>query len=240
MQSDGTRVSSAARLGALCGFGPGLMLFGWYYAHNGHLPLPWGTIALISAVLAPLTGAAFAGIVSLLIVWFDRHAGQTSHRRLYANPITAGIVGGALASIVTGVFAVAVFGSYRGPFAGTLEITTMLFSACLAIATLLTVDTLRGSRPRSITDLTTAIGFVVAAGAVTAALTLGTAYLVAPSLFSEGMLWTARVLVKAHGSVTIGVVAGISIGAILGLHLGLSIFMARRSAPLESRHRATR
>jgi hypothetical protein len=230
MPSDGKQALSAARLGALCGFGPGLMLFGWYYAHNGHLPLPWGTIALISAVLAPLTGAAFAGIVRLLIVRFDRYAGegQPSRRRLYANPITAGVVGGALASIITGVFAVAVFGSYRGPFVGTLEISTMLFAACLAIATLLTVDTLRGSRPRSVTDLAAAIACVVAAGVITSALTLGIAYVVAPSLFSQGMLWTARMLVYAHGPVAVGCVVGISVGAILGLHLGLSIWMARR------------
>jgi hypothetical protein len=225
---DGKLALAAARLGALCALGPGLILFGWYYAHNGHLPLPWGRIALITVVLAPFTGAAFGGFVRLFIAWFDRHAGGATRRRFYANPISAGVLGGALASIVTGVFAVAVFGSYHGPFVGTLEITAMLFAGCLAIATLLTVEVLRGSRPRSGEDLAVAIKLVVLAGLATAAVTIGSAILVMPSLFSAGVLWTARAEVLAHGAVTVGCVVGLAVGAILGMHLGFSIWLGRR------------
>jgi hypothetical protein len=103
----------AAWLGALCAFGPGAILFGWYYAkHHQTVAMPWAQIAVTSLVLAPLTGAAFGG----LIRWFAERSGR---------PIASGIIGGALASIVPGIFAVAVFGSYRGPYAGSAEIAVM-------------------------------------------------------------------------------------------------------------------
>jgi hypothetical protein len=200
----------AAWLGALCAFGPGAILFGWYYAkHHQTVAMPWAQIALLSLVLAPLTGAAFGG----LIRWFADRSGR---------PIVSGVVGGALASIVPGIFAVAVFGSMRGPYAGSIEIAVMNIAACTALAIVLTTDAL----PKR--SLGRAIGIVIVAAGMTAAITLGTVYVVAPSLYADnGIFLVARGLARQHGGVPVGVLLGVIIGAIVGLHLGLCLALAR-------------
>jgi hypothetical protein len=217
----------AARLGAMCGLGPSVILFGWYAAHNRDLPMPWARIGVISAILGTFTGAALGGVVRLLVARFDRLVGRV---RLVANPITAGLIGGALTSIAAGVFAVAVFGSYHGPYVGTLESAGMLIAACWALATLLTVDALRGARAATAADLVPATAFVLIAAIVTAAVTIAAALVVAPSLFSDGVFWTARYAVLAHGAVTVGCALGVIVGAMFGMHLGLSIWLGRRRA----------
>ncbi|MBA3500772.1 MAG: hypothetical protein M4D80_17640 [Myxococcota bacterium] len=201
----------AAWLGALCAFGPGAILFGWYYAkHHQTVAMPWTQIALVSLVLAPLTGASFGG----LIRWFAERSGR---------PIASGVIGGALASIVPGIFAVAVFGSMRGPYAGSIQIAVMNIAACAALAIVMTTDAL----PKR--SLAKAIGIVLLAAGITAALTLGTAYAVAPSLFTDnGIFFVARGLAKQYGGVPIGVLLGVIVGAIVGLHLGLCLALARR------------
>ena len=217
----------AARKGAMCGLGPSVILFAWYAAHHQDLPMPWAQIGVMSALVGTFTGAALGGVVQLLVARFDRLAGRA---RLVANPITAGLLGGALTSIVAGVFAVAVFGSYHGPYVGTIESAGMLISACWALATLLTIDALRGSRAGTAADLVPATGFVVLSALVTAAVTIAAARIVAPSLFSEGVFWTARYAVLAHGAVTVGCVLGVIVGAMFGMHLGLAIWLGRRRA----------
>ena len=204
----------AAWLGALCAFGPGAILFGWYYAkHHATVAMPWAQIALVSLVLAPLTGAAFGG----LIRWFADRSNR---------PIPSGIIGGALAAIVPGIFAVAVFGSYRGPYAGSAEIAVMNIAACAALAIVLTTDALPTR------SLGRAIGIVIVAAGLTAAITLGVAYVVAPSLFApNGIFFVARGLAKQHGGVPIGALLGVIVGSIVGLHLGLCLALARLRAP---------
>ena len=204
----------AAWLGALCAFGPGAILFGWYYAqYHATVAMPWLQIALVSLLLAPLTGAAFGG----LIRWFAERRGR---------PIASGIVGGALASIVPGIFAVAVFGSYRGPYAGSVEIAVMNIAACAALAIVLTADAL----PKR--SVARALGIVVVAAGVTAIVTLGIAYVVAPSLFANnGIFYVTRGLARQHGAVPIGMLLGAIIGAIVGLHLGLCLALAKLRAP---------
>ncbi|MBA3453484.1 MAG: hypothetical protein H0T42_10365 [Deltaproteobacteria bacterium] len=228
MQDSGwKRAVRGAKLGAICGLGPTLILFGWYYARNHHLPLPWAQMGLISALLGPLTGAALGGFVQLLIAGSDRVSGPA---RLVINPITAGLVGGAVTSIVAGVFAIAVFGSYRGPYVGTIESSAMLIAASFSLATLLTMDALRGSQTGGpVSDLIPAAGRVLFAALATAAVTAGTAILLAPSLVSAGIFWTARHLLQTHSVVAVGCVLGISVGAIFGMHLGLSIWLGRRA-----------
>jgi hypothetical protein len=226
--TDWKRAARGAKLGAICGLGPTLILFGWYAVQNRHLQLPWAQIGLIAALLGPFTGAALGGVVSLLIARSDRATGAA---RLIANPITAGLVGGAVTSILAGVFAISVFGSYRGPYVGTIESSAMLIAACFSLATLLTVDALRGSRIGGpVSDLIPAAGRVFVAAIITTAVTAATAVALAPSLVSTGIFWTARALLQTHGAVTIGCVLGISVGAIFGMHLGLSIWLGRRAA----------
>lgn len=225
--TDWKLAARGARLGAICALGPTLILLGWYAAQNHHLPLPWAQIGLISALLGPFTGAALGGVVQLLIARSDRATGCA---RLFANPITAGLVGGAVTSILAGIFAIAVFGSYRGPYIGTVESTAMLIAACFSLATLLTVDAQRGSRVGGpVSDLIPAAGRVLVAAIATGLVTVGTALVVAPSVISEGIFWTARDLIHVHGTVAVGCVLGISVGAIFGMHLGLSIWLGRRA-----------
>ena len=214
----------AARLGAICAIGPTLILFGWYVAQNRQLPMPWAKIGAISALIGTFTGGSLGGVVQLLVARFDRVTGRG---RLVANPITAGMLGGALTSILAGVFAVAVFGSFRGPYVGTVESTAMLIAACWALATLLTVDALRGTRTGAVSDLIPAAGRVILSAMMTAVVTVGTALVVAPSLISEGIFWTARHAIQSHSTVAVGCVLGISVGSIFGTHLGLSIWLGR-------------
>lgn len=216
----------AARLGAICGVGPSLILFGWYYAKNHHLPMPWMRIGMISALLGVFTGAALGGCVQLLLGGVDRVKGAA---RLIANPVTAGLVGGALASILAGVFAIAVFGSHRGPYVGTVESAGMLIAACFSLATVLAVDARRGPGAGRVVDLLPAAGRVVLAAVIVAAATLALTFAIAPSVFCTGVFWTARYAVMVHGPVVVGSVLGILVGAIFGAHLGLSIWLARRA-----------
>ena len=212
-----TTVKRAAWVGAMSAFGPGAILFGWYYAkHHALQTMPWAQIAVISLVLAPLTGAAFAALIRALA--------NASNR-----PIASGVVGGALASIVPGIFAVAVFGAQRGPYAGSLEIAVMNIAACGALAIVMTADAL----PRR--SLVRATTIVIAAAAITAVVTLATAYLVKPSLFEpNGIFWTTRHLAQRAGAVPIGALLGAVIGAIVGLHLGLCLALAKLRAPAAS------
>lgn len=43
------------------------------------------------------------------------------------------------------------------------------------------------------------------------------------ALVSTGMLWTARHLIQSQSPIAVGCVLGLSVGAIFGMHLGLSI-----------------
>lgn len=194
----------------MCAFGPGVILLGWYYAQHHALAVPWSKIALVSCVLAPVTGAAFAVLIRGAIAVTDR-------------PILSGIVGGSIAAILPGIFAVAVFGGMRAPYAGSLEISVMTMAACASLAILVTLDA--GA------TLGRAIGIVLLAAALTTAIVLGVVALVAPQLFEHhGIFFTTRHLAKAHGPVTIGVVLGAVCGAIVGLHLGLCIAIVRGRA----------
>lgn len=224
--TDWKLAARAATRGALCALGPSLILFGWYAAQNSHLPLPWAQIGVMSALVGAFTGAAFGGIVTLLVARFDRARGCV---RLVANPITAGILGGAVASILAGVFAVAVFGSYRGPYVGTIEATALLITACGSLGTLLTVDALRGTRVIALGDLVPAAGIQLVSALIIGVVTAGIAILLAPSLISTGIFWTARLLVSAHGPLWVGCALGVTVGAIFGAHLGLSILLGRRA-----------
>jgi hypothetical protein len=220
------QAARAARLGAICGFGPSLILFGWYFAKNHHLPLPWMRTGVITALLGTFTGAALGGCVQGLISSFDRVKG---FGRLFANPITAGALGGAIASILAGVFAVAVFGAYRGPYVGTVESGAMLIAACASLATVLAVDARRGAAAGSVGDLLPAAARVLLAAIIIGVATIAVALAIAPTLFANGLFWTARYAVMAHGAVTVGCVLGILVGAMFGAHLGLSIWLNRRA-----------
>lgn len=224
--SDWKQAGRAARLGAICALGPSLIVFGWYVAKNRHLPLPWAQIGLISALVGTFTGAALGGVVKLLIARFERVTGIA---RLVANPITAGLVGGAVTSILAGIAAIAVFGSYRGPYVGTLEAASLLIAACFSLATVLTADARHGAGQGRIADLIPAAIRVVASAIAIGVVTVGITLLVLPSLFTTGMFWTARALISAYGPLVVGCVLGIAVGAIFGAHLGLSIWLGRRA-----------
>jgi hypothetical protein len=217
----------AARLGAICALGPTVVLVGWYFLTHRELPMPWMRIAGISVLLGAFTGAALGGCVQLLVAATDRSRGIA---RVIANPMTAGLVGGALASILAGVFAVAVFGAYRGPYIGTIEAAAMLIAACTSLATVLTMDARRGTGAGSVRDLVPALVRVIGAALIVGALTLCIAIAIAPSLFANGVFWTARYAILGHGTVTVGVVLGLLVGAIFGAHLGLSIWLGRKRA----------
>jgi hypothetical protein len=219
-----SEAARAARLGAICAIGPSMILFGWYFAKNDHLPLPWVRIAVISALLGMFTGAALGGCVRLLMGAFDRTSGVV---RLFANPITAGLVGGALASILAGVCAVAVFGSFRGPYVGTIESAGMLIAACASLATVLAADARRGTGG-TISALVPAFGRVVFAAVLVGGVVTALAFVLAPSLFELGVFWSARYAVMAHGPVFVGCVVGVLVGAMFGAHLALSIWLSRR------------
>jgi hypothetical protein len=219
------QASRAARLGAICAIGPSMILFGWYFAKNHELPLPWIRMAVISALLGMFTGAALGGCVQLLLGTFDKSKGLA---RVFANPVTAGLLGGAIASILAGVFAVAVFGAFRGPYIGTIESAGMLIAACASLATVLAVDARRGTATGSVRDLVPAFARVVLAAVIVGGVTLAIAVAVAPSLFANGVFWTARYAVMAHGPVVIGCIVGVLVGAMFGAHLGLSIWLSRR------------
>jgi hypothetical protein len=197
--------------GAIAGFVPATILYTVYVAVAWSFALPWLQIGSVLAVFAPLAGMMLALFVEGLVVATDRIARAWWPLRLVANPLVAGVVGGALAGIGPGAVGVTVFGSYEGPFVGTAP----LAGACIASGLLVVWPIAKRcgcARPGMAIFLATIV-LCAAAG------------MIAPVVVHMAFTEIGSEL-KTHGPL-VGAACGIVGGGTMGLYVGLVIVMGR-------------
>jgi hypothetical protein len=218
---------SASRLRAACGNGfvaglfPASVVFTIYYVANHETDLPWVQIGSILAVFAPITGISLALFIELLVLAFDRVASWWRPLVVLANPVVAGVLGGALAGVVPGAVGVTVFGSYRGPFVGTALIAT----ANIAGAVLVAVPLARRAR-RARADAGDGESLAIAAATAIATLALCAAAAVVTPLLVDSSFDRIRGALEEDGP-RVGAAAGALAGAVMGLYVGLVIALGR-------------
>jgi len=213
------RVGAAIRIGIRAGFVPMVIVFAAYYALNHEAPLPWLKIALLAAVYGPMVGVMLAVNVQVLVLIFDRVAALGHGMRFVANPIAAGGLGGVLAGILPGSIGVTVFGSYRGPFVGTVLIAFALISGSglIAIPLARTARRARGAPddPRAIRTAALVSTLILCALAV----------VIAPVIV-DAAFRQVNGFVQEHGA-TVGAIAGAVGGGVVGIYVGLVIAIGR-------------
>ncbi len=208
------RLAASLRGGIIAGLVPAMILFGIYVIEAWEWGLPWLRIASVVAVYAPISGVLLAVCVELPIVWLDRVGAAWWPLRIVANPLAAGVIGGAFAGIAPGAFGVPVFGSYAAPFVGTAP----LCCACIAAAALVILPIARrcgvAAIPASPCMLATPISIARLAAAVLAPIVVDTAFVqVNNTLDQDGPI--------------IGAACGAIGGAFLGLYVGLVVVLGR-------------
>lgn len=214
------RVGTAVRIGIRAGFYPTVIVFLAYYALNHAAPLPWIKIALLAAVYGPMVGVLLAVNVQVLVLVFDRIAAAGHGLRFVANPVTAGGLGGVLAGILPGSIGVTMFGSYRGPFVGTVLIAFALITGSGLIA----IPLARGARTaRGAPDDARAIR----TAALVATLILCALAVVIAPVIVDAAFRQVNGYVQEHGA-TVGAVAGAVGGGVVGVYVGLVIAIGRR------------
>jgi hypothetical protein len=229
------RLAAAVRTGVRAGLLPAAAVFAIYFVANRHLAMPWAKIASILAVYGPAVGVSLSVLAELLVMAFDRAA--RAHRGLaaIANPVTAGALAGALAGIVPGAVGVTVFGSFRGPFAGTGLIAGALIAGCMLVAVPIARRARRARWPGLATAAATATRDRRALAAATAIATLilcAIAAVVAPLLVHGAFARTLGTL--AETGPTVGAITGIICGGIVGVFVGLVIALGRSLYPLRA------
>jgi hypothetical protein len=207
----------AVRVGAVAGLLPNAAVLAVYFARYHELPLPWGKLASTLAAYALGTGISLAVVIQALVLACDRIARIGFGLIAIANPIVAGVLGGAVGGIGPGAFAVTVFGGYHGPIVGTELVT----AAILAGAALIALPLARPAAPARIAAAAILGGLIVSLIVVA----------IVPFLHEEEL----RSAVYALGPGPVGALAGLIGGATLGLYVGLVIAIARTSWPGRAR-----
>lgn len=214
------RLGAAIRIGIRAGFWPTAIVFAAYYALNHATPLPWLKLALLAAVYGPMVGVMLAVNVQLLVLIFDRIAATGHGLRFVANPVTAGGLGGVLAGILPGSIGVTVFGSYRGPFVGTV----LIAFALIAGSGLIAIPLARGARRgRGAPDDAAAIR---TAALVSTLILCALAIVIAPVIVDTAFR-QVNGFVQQYGA-TVGAIAGAVGGGVVGVYVGLVIAIGRR------------
>ena len=213
------RVGAAVWTGIKAGTLPAAGVFAIYYLANRDHPMPWSRIAAVLAAFGPITGVLLAVAIESLVMLFDAVAALWRPLGWLANPVTAGVIGGGLAGIGPGAIGVSVFGSYHGPFAGTV-----LLSAAVITGALMTAVPLarRARRARGNSDNHALIAIAtVFATLILCAVAAAIAPVVVELAFVE-----IRGAVEDFG-VAVGAVVGVFGGAIAGFYIGLVVALGR-------------
>ena len=213
-------LGASFRIGIRAGFWPTAIVFVAYYALNHAAPLPWLKLAMLAAVYGPMVGVLLAVIVQVLVLIFDRVAAAGHGLRFVANPVTAGGLGGVLAGILPGSIGVTVFGSYRGPFVGTVSIAFALIagSGLIAIPLARRARQARGAP---------ADGRAIRTAALVSTLILCAIAIVIAPVIVNSAFQQVNGYVQEHGA-TVGAIAGAVGGGVVGVYVGLVIAIGRR------------
>ena len=209
------RWGACVRGGALAGSLPAIGLYAVYFALNHDVDMPWLKIASLLAVFAPIAGILYAVFVEACVVGFDRARRWLAPLVVVANPITAGLAGGALAGIAPGAVGVTTFGSYHGPFVGTVP----LACTCIGGALLVVVPIARRC----------GAGGLVAGFAIATVLLCTIAAVVAPLLVDTAFAQLQGEL--ATDGPIVGATCGLIGGGIMGLYVGVVIAVGRMVRP---------
>lgn len=225
------RLGAAIRTGVRAGLVPAAEVFAIYFVSNHALAMPWVRIASLLAVYGPAVGVLLAVLTELFVMLFDRIARAGRGLVLVANPVTAGALGGTLAGIVPGAVGVTVFGSYTGPFVGTVLIAGALITGSMLVAVPLARRARRERWPRRTGAPPARDDRVIAAAAVIATLILcAVAAVIAPIIVATAFAETVRGTLEETGPV-VGAIAGAVGGGIVGLFVGLVIALGRSLRP---------
>jgi hypothetical protein len=221
-------IRQALVTGAVAGGVPGAIVFAIYYGMHSQLPLPWIRVASVLAVFAPFAGMALAGSVQAMVLAFDRIARLGRGVGLIANPVLAGLIGGALGGIAPGAISVITFGSYHGPFLGTALIAFPVISGSIYIAGMIALRARRARLGRTPGDKRMIAIATIAAGVIL----LAVAAVVAPALvdgaFAEAQRRAGSIAEKGG---MIGAIAGAIGGTLVGIYIGMVIAIGRSLRP---------
>ena len=224
-RSSRSRLRAALVNGFIAGVFPAAVVFTIYFVVNHETDLPWVQIASILAVFAPVTGISLAVFVEALVLAFDRIASWWRPLVALANPLTAGVIGGALAGAAPGAIGVTVFGSYRGPFVGTWLIAFANITGAVMVALPLARRARRARIARG--DAGESIALAAATAIATPAL-CAVAGVVTP-LLVDSSFERIRGALEEDGP-AVGAAAGAIAGAVIGLYIGLVVALGRTLA----------
>jgi hypothetical protein len=202
-------------------------VFTIYYVVNHDMDLPWVQIGSILALFAPLTGISLAVFVEALVLVFDRLASLWRPLGAIANPITAGVVGGALAGIAPGAIGVTVFGGYRGPFVGTWMIAFANITGAVMVAVPLARRARKARRRNDAGFRDPEDSLAIAAATAIATLALCAAAAIVTPLLVDSSFERIRGALEDDGP-GVGAIAGAVSGGIIGVYIGLVVALGRR------------
>ena len=207
------RIGVALRIGIRAGFWPAAAVFLIYFALNHTAPLPWLKIAILLALYGPMVGVQLAVTVEALVMMFE----WLGLRR--SAPVMAGGLGGALAGILPGAIGVSVFGSYHGPFVGTVLIALALISGSIMVA----IPLARGARKAR--GLVADNRAIATAAVISTLILCAIASVVAP-IIVDAAFQRVRGAVAEQGA-RVGATAGVIGGGVVGIYVGLVIAIGR-------------
>jgi len=237
------RLGAAVRIGIRAGLVPAAAVFAIYFMANHALPMPWVRIASVLAVYGPAVGVLLAVLTEVFVMLFDRIARAGHGLVAVANPVTAGALGGVLAGIVPGAVGVTVFGSYTGPFVGTVLIAGALITGSMLVAVPLARRARRERWPlrpagrdvaappaREDTPAARDDRVIAAAAAIATLILCAVAAVIAPIIVATAFAETVRGTLEETGPV-VGAIAGAIGGGIVGLFVGLVIALGLSLRP---------
>lgn len=220
-----SRYGAAVRIGVRAGLVPAIAVFLVYFIEHHAVPMPWARIAVLLAIYGPLIAVSLAVLTELFVAAFDRVARLGCGLVAIANPVTAGTLGGALAGVAPGAAGVVIFGSYTGPFVGTVLLTGALIAGAMLVAVPLARRARQARWPQARHDR------VIIAAAVLATLILcAVSAVVAPVIVASAFAQAMAGRLQTDGPM-IGAVAGVLAGAIVGSFTGLVIAIGRSLQP---------
>jgi hypothetical protein len=154
---------------------------------------------------------------------FDAFASLARPLGWIANPVTAGVLGGALAGIAPGAIGVSVFGSYHGPFAGTAVLSGAVITGALMTA----VPLARRARRLRFKDNSDLV--IVVAAVIATLILCAVAAVIAPIIVDVAFV-EIRGAVEDYG-IAVGAVVGGLGGAVAGFFIGMVIALGRALRP---------
>ncbi len=241
MEESLPRVSTVSARGALVGAAGGA-IFGIfsglaYFAANYSESVRWHVIGPAYLLYAIVSGVVVSGGAATGVAFFDRFIGA----RVWAAPIPAATIGGAIGCVIPGGVGGGVFAAQHMPFMGGIGLFAVPVVATIVIATALAVHDrmISGKTPRP----AAAVGIALALAVLFAGLVVLGCRGLTDARMLEHFRDAATFLTpippdpdnaaweRGHtGLLAIGLLAGAGLGTMLGMYVGSVMAWTRRLA----------